>query len=586
MKPLDEMVEAVEQSAAGIFTISARDTFVYDKGIYRLAIAKPSKRLAASLAVDREIGVLFTTFTDLQARTVFALREALNSNQPRLESTVAIVVHRDPWGDSKLKNWGRESGLSILPIFFGDSLPYGDDFERLLCFELYSHDPFDVTGPVSGDAQFFGRRDEAQDLARKLQHGHIRSALGIRKIGKTSIINRIVSDVRANYDCVCVMIDCSRDIIWSLKAAELLQSIANGIETAATLPEGYLAVSATPNGASIDAAVQSLVKNISAVKKPVVLFFDEVDYITPTSPTGDHWRQEFNIFWRNFRTVVQEVDRQGSDLSFLVCGVSSKWFSVESIDGVENAALALIPEEYLSPLSRGATVAMIKKIGRVAGLQFTDEACSRIGEACADLPFWVRKACSFIHRQFPVDSRPLDVGIGAIGSPLDTFIQGEGATLAQVALAHLFRVYPELEEVVTQCYCKETSKCSKHGLTVLRRYGIISDKDDCSLRGDMMMNGFELFHDQILDTTKSAVVVEPPLLPEQAVLSEWAEELAVIGKRRNLLEKRLRPIVVNFIRADSLSSADKKSAADRILSIMPESKRSSFRSKPAEIIVE
>ena len=75
---------------------------------------------------------------------------------------------------------------------------------------------------------------------------------------------------------------------------------------------------------------------------------DEVDYITPSSPTAsDIWGDEFNVFWRNFRAVYQEVLRSEGKLSLLISGVTSKWFSVESINGVENAALALVPEEYL-----------------------------------------------------------------------------------------------------------------------------------------------------------------------------------------------------------------------------------------------
>ena len=55
----------------------------------------------------------------------------------------------------------------------------------------------------------------------------------------------------------------------------------------------------------------------------------------------------------------------------LIGGVSTYWFTVESIDGVENAVLAFIPEEYLSPMPEGATVAMLRRLGRIAGLQLT-----------------------------------------------------------------------------------------------------------------------------------------------------------------------------------------------------------------------
>ena len=40
----------------------------------------------------------------------------------RYESSLAIVIHLDPEGDSKLKNWGRDLSVSILPIH-GDYIP-------------------------------------------------------------------------------------------------------------------------------------------------------------------------------------------------------------------------------------------------------------------------------------------------------------------------------------------------------------------------------------------------------------------------------------------------------------------------------
>lgn len=51
----------------------------------------------------------------------------------------------------------------------------------------------------------------------------------------------------------------------------------------------------------------------------------------------------------------------------MVGGVSTYWFTVESIGGIENAALSFIPEEYLSPMPEGATIAMLRRLGRVAG---------------------------------------------------------------------------------------------------------------------------------------------------------------------------------------------------------------------------
>jgi hypothetical protein len=121
-------------------------------------------------------------------------RELIAETGGRLEKTICIVVHSDPEGNAKLPEWGRNVGLAILSIYAGRMPASVEELDNHLCHELFSHDPFDVIGQVSDDENFYGRRNEALDLARKLHKGQIRSSLGIRKIGKTSVMNRVLSE--------------------------------------------------------------------------------------------------------------------------------------------------------------------------------------------------------------------------------------------------------------------------------------------------------------------------------------------------------------------------------------------------------
>jgi hypothetical protein len=54
-----------------------------------------------------------------------------------------------------------------------------------------------------------------------------------------------------------------------------------------------------------------------SAKKPVILFMDEVDYITPGSPTSREWQNDFNPFWRNLRVAYQESTRAQTRCSIL-----------------------------------------------------------------------------------------------------------------------------------------------------------------------------------------------------------------------------------------------------------------------------
>lgn len=290
---IEEMKDSFRRSAKNLFSISKGGFSEYEMGLYGLLIAKPSNAISAALGIQKEILVLVTNFQTLQVRTIHAAKKIIDENEGRLESNVVIIVHKDSNGDLNLKNWGRDLGVSILPVLYKKTLPEGDDLERVLCYELYSHDPFDITGPVSNDAQFYGRRTEAQDLARRLQFGQIRSLLGVRKIGKTSIINRIINELE-NYDCISIMIDCSRDEIWSMDASQLMESISVNANSAIEKDEKYVGLELLPGySKKLHESAKLLERATIAAGKPIILFFDEVDYITPSSPTTLAWKDEF-----------------------------------------------------------------------------------------------------------------------------------------------------------------------------------------------------------------------------------------------------------------------------------------------------
>ncbi|MDH0557295.1 hypothetical protein N7648_20560, partial [Enterobacter roggenkampii] len=219
---LAELAVQFERASAGLLSVTNQlSTFEFEKGLYGVLFIKPNKRLSKIFSTDREVIVLITNFQDQQQRTIQALKTQIAESQGRVEGALAIVVHADLDGNRKLKNWGREQSLAILPISARDVISDPAMFERDLLQDFFSNDPFDVTGPVSDDARFFGRRTEALDIARQLRNGQIRSSLGIRKIGKTSILNRILHEARVHQDCVSIMIDCSKDDIWEQNAAQL-----------------------------------------------------------------------------------------------------------------------------------------------------------------------------------------------------------------------------------------------------------------------------------------------------------------------------------------------------------------------------
>lgn len=386
------------------------------------------------------------------------------------------------------------------------------------------------------------------------------------------------------------MIDCSRDEIWSMNPDQLMAAISIDIRNALGKGDNYVCLEHTDTSTKIFESTKELGKTIASANKPVILFFDEIDYITPASPTSSLWKDEFNRFWRNLRVVYQETARSNGILSIVIGGVSSKWFTVGEINGVENSVLAFIPEEYLSPLPRGASAAMIKKVGRMAGLSFTEKAAELIAQEAADMPYWIRKASSFVHRHIPIDSRPIILDTERVKPLLETFIKNEGAAITEVALRHLFGVYPELrdsfEKIVNGAQGENINVKSKN---VLLRYGLISEKQNSlQIAGNMIKGGYVMLKEYVALSESKEKNSQEDLKSDFAkiAIGEWADEIAAISKRRNVLERKMREIAINFIKMDSLANPSKKSAKDRILGVLPEKQRDTLSHMVVDDIIE
>jgi hypothetical protein len=268
----------------------------------------------------------------------------------------------------------------------------------------------------------------------------------------------------------------------------------------------------------------------------------------------------------------------------MVSGVSAKWFSVPSIEGIENAALSFIPEEYLSPLPRRAGIGMIKKIARTAGLTVTDQAADYIAAAASDMPFWIRKACSYVHQHIEIGMRPITLELDSVTKTIEDFSKKEGSTLGQVAIAHLFSVYPEIKDSAYKLLDGRGTEIPSHYLNVLRQYGLASATGAPRLSGILIESALAAHREHEVSESSDLTITAAPKAP--SALADWAEELAVINKSRNVFEKRLRQLILNFLRSDSLSNKTKGSAKDRIILCIPAERRKALLPLAADDLME
>ena len=192
---LDELEDALE----GIATFDTRKTVSEENATYGEAYIKPGYQLGTALLASKEILLLVADFPDVQTRNIRVAERRIARSGGRLQEGVAIIAHRDPCGDERLRAWGREGGLTVLPLDYSQQVPSGLTLLDRLLKDLYSYDRFDLTGPVRSEYQFFGR-PFIPDLARRLTEGTIHALFGMRKVGKTSLLNRVLEELKERHN--------------------------------------------------------------------------------------------------------------------------------------------------------------------------------------------------------------------------------------------------------------------------------------------------------------------------------------------------------------------------------------------------
>ena len=580
---LDDLQDAFEDVA----TFDTRKTVSEENATYGEAYIKPGYRLGTALLASKEILLLVADFPDVQTRNVRVAERRIARSGGRVQKGVAIVAHRDPAGDSRLRAWGRESGLTILPLNYSDDIPAGQTLLDRLLEDLYSYDRFDLTGPVRSEFQFFGR-PFTPDLARRLTEGSIHALFGMRKVGKTSLVNRVLDELRDRHSCRTVMLDASDDSLSALTAAALLGAIATAVSQAGSHQGGYSTVVAesTDSTETPAQAGQRLLSAIASVERPLILFIDELDYITPSSPIASHWHSDFNLFFRALRRVYQESTRGGPTFSIVLSGVSSRWFTEETVDGVENAALALVPEGYLPPLDRSESIEMIETLGGACGLIFEHDTADEIARTASDNPFWTRKLGSYINSCYDLD-RPLRPALKDVRQLCEEFLEIEGAQLAYSSLRHLFRIYPDLGFASISATEGRAHAVSEELLSFLGRYGIIDETGEAS--GPMIAQGIRRWKREDSQEVRELPFGNSP--PERTAIEpgsassvgeeQWAEMLSEVSLRRNMVERQLRDLILVVTRTECAGQDSQRKPAEVIRAALPAERRVDAEGKSA-----
>ncbi|MEU8020950.1 serine/threonine-protein kinase [Micromonospora haikouensis] len=342
---------------------------------------KLSDQLQATLGETREVLVLVAEYNLLHASEIDNATRIIQAKGARLSRSVSIIITDDRRTGDKVREISDESGT----LFVGFSLdrirkckPHGDqDFRALLQAQSYARDLYDLPGAVTKTQDFFGRRRLLERLRQEITSGTGHQGIfGLRKIGKTSLVNRLAQLVREDGRCFVAQIDLQRAAAIRPDSNYILWSIGQAIYDShrhVRDVRGYrlfgqygLFSDISHTDTVCELFDHDLNLLISQRRRKVAVFLDEIERILPPGATSAV-QKSFVKVWRILRGLDQQFPGR---LSFIISGTNPKCVEDSKVGEDDNPVYNYFTREYLKPLRREEAYDLLTTIGGRIGLQW------------------------------------------------------------------------------------------------------------------------------------------------------------------------------------------------------------------------
>ncbi|GGQ13295.1 hypothetical protein [Streptomyces roseolilacinus] len=365
-----------------------------------------------------EVLCLSASYERVEPRTLNTIAERLLEREARLDPDFAILLTPDPAAADLVRR--RRGQLAILTVNSDELIsgpPVG--LRERIAEIMITHDHYDLTLPVTEPAAFYGRRAEVATLDFALDRGQPVGIFGLRKAGKTSLLN-FVEQHRTRLGKHAVRVDISGQTAEQFQLA-LLEK-CHGIVRKHGRPVPRLMTltrSGDPNPAVPVSTywIRDLHALLDVLPGRLELFIDEIDQAWPgRSHVGaEEATAVFNSLIQ-LRGVIQSREAEGKEGIGIICaGVDPAIFERPLLDGRDNLLYKFARLVFLSPMSRDEMQEMVRSLGKRMGLRYRDaDTIDFLFREFGGHPLLTRKACSAAARKRPGQEIPWHVPLAAL----------------------------------------------------------------------------------------------------------------------------------------------------------------------------
>ena len=375
-------------------------TFGDELGQLAFWLLEPQEHTRERFGLQQEVLLIYSSHAKTDARVLTAIENItrMPNFKHRVDKVLCLLVHsgQDADIDQTLRS---QTERIIVPIRAEDLLSPGRGslFVRAkIAQAIGSVDLFGMSSPIRSDKYFFGRDDLVQGLMNRISTRRENSGLfGLRKTGKTSVLFALQRRF-ADRQILLEYVDCQNPGVHGSRWWQVLDNLRTRFSL--VLPQQVKHELSPRDAYTVDRAGALFLSDVKLVLKhgnisQVVGMFDEVEYITHglSGALGRHWDLDFVPLWQTLRAVHQET--QGG-FCFIVAGVNPACVEKSHFGVTPNPIFQLATPHYLEPLSTPSLRAMVRTIGRYAGLNFEEQVYSYLQEVHGGHPYLIRMACS------------------------------------------------------------------------------------------------------------------------------------------------------------------------------------------------
>jgi hypothetical protein len=376
-------------------------------------------------------------YAQVEPRLLTLIQSRLRDNA-RLEEGFAIIVSNDPEFRTTARR--KRGQLALVDLQLADLADRTRDLREHLAAVLVTLDHFRMTDPVKESSGFFGRGSDIGELSAALNRGQSVGVFGLRKTGKTSLLNELLSRRR---QAGRVVADLDLSTIIDNGAYEFRVRLTSALRRAlddAGIPAPRLRLLTAAGEVRRDIDDEFVRRNwfrdveslVGAAPGRVELFIDEVDQAYP--PRSLLYPDDAESVYRamiQLRGLLQESDPE-MGLTLACFGVDPALFEVPIIEQRDNLLYKLVRLHWLAPMPRDEMNEMLRNLGKRMGVRFVDHTpIDAIFGFTGGHPLLARMACSQVIRAIP--DRPIPYYIDAPSIARVLVESGHDTVRSQVA---------------------------------------------------------------------------------------------------------------------------------------------------------